>query len=167
MPLVDQYTKKKRKFPHRSKREKRIWRKNYKTPDRAIQLDWQIFLHKIRKGLKQKSERFEQTLKQSPSMFCFLSSNSDGVEQIKEACISTHNSKHKNKEILLLIKDVKNSIILLWKACLDYYIELPQTIMMTGYRMNCLHSFRTQSKLKSYENVCKDQGFCKINAWDT
>ena len=27
---------------------------------------------------------------------------------------------------------------------------------------NCLHSFRTENKLKSHKNVCKNKDFCEI-----
>ena len=30
------------------------------------------------------------------------------------------------------------------------------------YYLNCLHSFRTENKLKSHENVCKNKDFCGI-----
>ena len=30
------------------------------------------------------------------------------------------------------------------------------------YCLNCLHSFRTENKLKSYEEVCKNKDFCGI-----
>ena len=30
------------------------------------------------------------------------------------------------------------------------------------YCLNCLHSFRTENKLKSHEKVCKDKDFCGI-----
>ena len=30
------------------------------------------------------------------------------------------------------------------------------------YCLNCLHSFRTENKLKSDEKVCKNKGFCGI-----
>ena len=30
------------------------------------------------------------------------------------------------------------------------------------YCLNCLHSFRTENKLKSHEKVCKNKDFCRI-----
>ena len=30
------------------------------------------------------------------------------------------------------------------------------------YYLNCLHSFRTENKLKSHEKVCKNKDFCEI-----
>ena len=30
------------------------------------------------------------------------------------------------------------------------------------YCLNCLHSFRTENKLKDYENVCKNHDYCCI-----
>ena len=30
------------------------------------------------------------------------------------------------------------------------------------YCLNCLHSFKTENKLKSDEKVCKNKGFCGI-----
>ena len=32
------------------------------------------------------------------------------------------------------------------------------------YCINCLYSFKTENKLKSHENVCKDHGFCHMIA---
>ena len=31
-----------------------------------------------------------------------------------------------------------------------------------SYCLNCLHSFRTENKLKCYEKVCKNKDFCGI-----
>ena len=30
------------------------------------------------------------------------------------------------------------------------------------YCLNCLHSFRTENKLKAYENICKDHDYCYL-----
>ena len=30
------------------------------------------------------------------------------------------------------------------------------------YCLNCLHSFRTENKIKSHEKVCKNKDFCGI-----
>ena len=30
------------------------------------------------------------------------------------------------------------------------------------YCLNCLHSFRTENKLKSHEKICKNKDFCRI-----
>ena len=30
------------------------------------------------------------------------------------------------------------------------------------YCLNCLHSFRTENKLKSHEKICKNKDFCGI-----
>ena len=30
------------------------------------------------------------------------------------------------------------------------------------YCLNCLHSFRTENKLKSHERACKDKDFCSV-----
>ena len=30
------------------------------------------------------------------------------------------------------------------------------------YYLNCLHSFRTENKLKTHEKVCKNKDFCRI-----
>ena len=30
------------------------------------------------------------------------------------------------------------------------------------YCLDCLHSFRTENKLKSHEKVCKNKDFCRI-----
>ena len=31
------------------------------------------------------------------------------------------------------------------------------------YRINCLHSYKTKSKLISHDDVCKDHGYCDVN----
>lgn len=31
------------------------------------------------------------------------------------------------------------------------------------YCMYCLHLFKTESKLKSSENICKNHNYCKVN----
>ena len=59
----------------------------------------------MRKDLKQKTERFETNNKIIALNVLFKSNNSDGVEQIKEAYIAKHSSKHKNKVNLLMITD--------------------------------------------------------------
>ena len=46
--------------------------------------------------------------------------------------------------------------------------ETPLLIQITSkhhgdfYSLNCLHSLRTESKLKSLEKVCKNKDFCGI-----
>ena len=34
------------------------------------------------------------------------------------------------------------------------------------YRLNCFHSYRTKSKLKKHENICKDYDFCNVEMPD-
>ena len=33
---------------------------------------------------------------------------------------------------------------------------------MDLYCLNCLHSFKTENKLKPHENICKNKDFCGI-----
>ena len=43
----------------------------------------------------------------------------------------------------------------------------PITLKHDGgyYCLNCLHSFKTENKLKSYEKVCENKDFCGIVMW--
>ena len=56
---------------------------------------------------------------------------------------------------------VKNGIILPYKICL-LYLKITSKHKGDFYCLNCLHSFRTENKLKIHEKVCKNHDYCYI-----
>ena len=83
----------------------------------------------------------------------------------KEICpdyISNHNSVDEKQIILLMISNNE-------KEGLHYFAVKHFSALLRGitskhhrdfYCLNCLHSFRTENKLKSHEKVCKNKDFC-------
>ena len=70
----------------------------------------------------------------------------------------------KNKKILVIIPNKKKEGL--------HYLAVNQLSTLLRritskhhgdfYCLNCLHSFRTENKLKSHEKVCKNKDFCGI-----
>ena len=78
------------------------------------------------------------------------------------AYISKHNSKHEKQVIPLLIANGEG-----W----HYLAVIKLSALLKGitsmhdgsfYCLNCLHSFRTKSKLESHKNVCENKDFFNI-----
>ena len=84
------------------------------------------------------------------------------IEEIRHAYISKVNSTRENQVILLIIANgekwhylaVKKLSALFWKITSKHDGDF--------YCLNCLHSFRTENKLKGHENVCKNHDYCSI-----
>ena len=77
------------------------------------------------------------------------------------AYISSHNSTCEKQIVLLMIPNegwhclaVKNLSALLREITSKHHGDV--------HCLNCLHSFRTENKLKSHEKVCKNKDFCGI-----
>ena len=75
---------------------------------------------------------------------------------------SKYNLKRENQVILLMITDGEQ-----W-----HYLAVKElSVLLRGrtsndfedfYCLNCLHSFRTENKLKKHENICKNYDYCYI-----
>ena len=65
---------------------------------------------------------------------------------------STNDSKWRKRTMAL--SRVKNLSILLRGITSKHHDDF--------YCLNCLHSFRTENKLKSHEKACKNKDFCGI-----
>ena len=86
-------------------------------------------------------------------------------KEIYPAYISKHTSTREKLIILLMIRNEE-------KEGQCHYLALKKLSALLHritsknkgdfYFLNCLHSFRTENKLKSYEKVCKNKDFCGI-----
>ena len=84
-------------------------------------------------------------------------------KKILPVSISNHNSTCEKTIILLMIANNEKEG---W-----HYLEVKKLSTLLRaivskhhgnfYCLNCLHSFRTENKLKSHEKVCKNKDFCR------
>ena len=84
------------------------------------------------------------------------------TEENKICYISKHNSMRKNQVILLMITDNDKWHYLVAKKLFALFKKITSKHTGDVYCLNCLHSFRTENKLKEHENVCKDHDYCYI-----
>ena len=90
-------------------------------------------------------------------IFCILK------KKILPAFISNHNSTSEKIIILLIILKKEKEV--------EHYLAVKKLSTLlkgitwkhreTFYCLNCLHFFRIENKLKSYEKVCKNKDFCR------
>ena len=83
------------------------------------------------------------------------------TKEIRQAYISKHNDERDNQVNLLMITDGTNN----W-----HYLAIKKISgLLRGITsnhngdfdcLNCLHSYRTKSKLKKHEKICKNHDFC-------
>ena len=94
------------------------------------------------------------------------------MQRNKLSIISKHNSTREKQIVLLMIPNeekegreakskrrwhylaVKRLFTLLRGITSKHHVDF--------YCLNCLHSFRTENKLRSHEKVCKHKDFCGI-----
>ena len=96
-------------------------------------------------------KHLRKIIRQLLLIFCILK------RKIYPAYISKHNSTLEKQIILLMIPNEEKEG---W-----HYLAvkiLPALLHRIIYCLNCLHSFRTENKLKSHEKVCKNKHFCGI-----
>ena len=89
------------------------------------------------------------------------------TKEIRQAYISKHNDERDNQVNLLMITDgnsnwhyfaVKSISRLLRRITSNHNGDL--------HSLNCLHSYRTKSKLKKHEKICKNHDFCHLKMSD-
>ena len=89
------------------------------------------------------------------------------TKEIRQAYISKHNDKRDNQINSLMITDgstnwhylaIKNISRLLRGITSNHNGDF--------YCLNCLHSYRTKSKLKEHEKICKNHDFCYLKMPD-
>ena len=66
----------------------------------------------------------------------------------------------KNQLILLMITDNEKWHYLVVKKLSALFKRITSRLHGDVYFLNCLHSFRTENKLKEHENVCQNHDYC-------
>lgn len=79
-----------------------------------------------------------------------------GLDKIRQAFISKHNSEPEYQVILLMISDGEKWHYRTVKNISKRLRGITSSHNDDGYCMNCLRSRRTKSKFESHENVCKN-----------
>ena len=69
---------------------------------------------------------------------------------------------HKNQVILLMITDIEKLYYLVAKKFSALFSKITPKHDGKFYNSNCLHSFRTENKLKEHENVCRNHDYYYI-----
>ena len=91
------------------------------------------------------------------------------------AYVSKHGSTWKNKVILLMVIDNKKWLYLAVTNLSTIFRIIILNHVAGFYCLNCLHSFRTENKLKAHKNVCKNYDYwylemtgksLKYNQWE-
>ena len=85
------------------------------------------------------------------------------TKEIRQAYISEHNDKRNNQVNLLMITDgTSNWHYLAIKNLSGLLRGITSNHNGDFYCLNCLHSYRTKSKLKKHEKICKNYDFCHL-----
>ena len=84
------------------------------------------------------------------------------AEERRHEYISKYNSTCENQLILLMITDIEKLHFLSVKKMGALFCQVTSQYDGDFYCLNCLHSFRTENKLKEHENVCKNHDYCYI-----
>ena len=83
------------------------------------------------------------------------------TKEIRQAYISEHNNGRNNQVNLLMITDgTSNWHYLAIKNISGLLREITSNLNGEFYCLNWLHSYRTKSKLKKHEKICKNHDFC-------
>ena len=84
----------------------------------------------------------------------------NNTEEIRQACISEHNDERNNQVNLLMITDgTSNWHYLAIKIISGLLRGITSNHNRDFYYLNCLHLYRTKSKLKKHEKICKNHDF--------
>ena len=85
------------------------------------------------------------------------------TKEIRQAYISKHNDERDNQVNLLMITDgTSNWHYLSVKNISGLLSGITSNHNGDFYCLNCLHSYRTKSKLKKHEKICKNHDFCHL-----
>ena len=89
------------------------------------------------------------------------------TKEIRQAYISEHNDKRNNQVNLLMITDgTSNWHYLAIKSISGLLRGITSNHNGDFYCLNCLHSYRMESKLKKHEKTCKNHDFCHLKVPD-
>ena len=91
----------------------------------------------------------------------------NNTKEIRQGYISEHNDERDNQVDLLVITDGTSNL---------HYLAIKNiSALLRGitsnhdgdfYCLNCLHSYRTKSKLKKHKKICKNHDFCNLKMPD-
>ena len=84
------------------------------------------------------------------------------TKEIRHAYKLKHNFNCENQVILLMITDGKKWHYLAAKSLSALLGRIIPSNNGDFYCLNCLHSFRTENKIKEHENVCENHDYCCI-----
>ena len=84
------------------------------------------------------------------------------IKEIRHAYKSKYNLHRENQVILLMITDGEKWHYLAVKKLSALFRRITSKHDGGFYCLNCLHSFRTENKLKKHKNVCVNQDYCYI-----
>ena len=91
----------------------------------------------------------------------------DNTKEIWQAYISKHNDERDNQVNLLMITDgTSNWHYLAIKNISGLLRGITSNHKGDFYCLNCLHLYRTKSKLKKHEKICKNHDFCHLKMPD-
>ena len=91
----------------------------------------------------------------------------NNTKEIRQAYISEHNDERDNQVNLLIITDgTSNWHYLAIKNISGLLRGITSNHNDDFYCLNCLHSYRTKSKLKKHEKICKNHDFCNLKMPD-
>ena len=89
------------------------------------------------------------------------------TKEIRQAYISEHNDERNNQVNLLMITDgTSNWHYLAIKNISGLLRGITSNHNGDFYCLNCLHSYRTKSKLKKHDKICKNHDFCNLKMPD-
>ena len=89
------------------------------------------------------------------------------TKEIRQAYISEHNDERNNQVNLLMITDgTSNWHYLAIKNISGLLRGITSNHNGDFNCLNCLHSYRTKSKLKKHEKICKNYDFCHLKMPD-
>ena len=109
--------------------------------------------------------KFEQNNKTIALNILYIPYN---TKEIRQAYVSKHNDERDNQVNLLMITSIRSAN---W-----YYLAIKNLSgLLRGitsnhngdfYCLNCPYSYRTKSKLKKHEKICKNHNFCHLKMPD-
>ena len=84
------------------------------------------------------------------------------TKELKQAYKSKYILSRENQVILLMITDGKKWHYLAVKSLSGLLRGITGNIHGDFYNLNCLHSYTTESRLKTHISVCENHDYCKL-----
>ena len=84
------------------------------------------------------------------------------TKKIRHAYKSKYDEKHENKIILLMITDAKKWHYLAVNKLSALFRAITSNNNGDSCCIHCLHSCKTEIKLKEHESICKNRDYCYV-----